>query len=152
MNEGVLKQVAALPSKSPDELREMWQELFGTKAPPYNKSFLARRLAYRLQELAFGGLSPANAERLEDMAEEIERTGTLKQRRSATPPVAGTRLMREYQGETHEVTVLADGFAYRGRHYKSLSAIARQITGTCWNGPLFFGLRQSDDKKPAKGG
>ena len=54
MNEGVLKQVAALPSKSPDELREMWQELFGTKAPPYNKSFLARRLSYRLQELACG--------------------------------------------------------------------------------------------------
>ena len=143
MNKGVLKQVAALPSMPPDELRAMWRELFGSEPPPYNKQFLARRLGYRLQELAFGGLSPANAKHLDEMAEEIESTGAIKQRRATVTPIAGTRLMRDYQGVAHEVTVLSDGFGYRGHLYKSLSAIAREITGTRWNGPKFFGLRSS---------
>ena len=143
MNEGVLKQVAALPAMSPDELRSMWRELFGAEPPLHGKQFLSRRLAYRLQELAFGGLAPATAARLDEMADDIEKTGSIKVRRIAAAPVAGARLVREWQGGTHEVAVLSAGYEYRGRLYKSLSAIARTITGTRWNGPLFFGLRSN---------
>lgn len=141
MSEGVLRQVAALPGMSPDELRATWRELFGGDPPPYNKQFLARRLAYRLQELALGGLAPTAAAKLDAMAEEIAKTGTVKPRRAAIAPVVGARLVRDWQGEIHEVTVLTGGYEYRGRLFKSLSAIARAITGTRWNGPLFFGLR-----------
>ncbi len=141
MNEGVLRQVAALPALPPEELRTMWRELFGSEPPPYNKSFLARRLGYRLQELAFGGLAPASAARLDEMADEIEKTGSIKVRRAAAAPVVGARLIRDWRGEMHEVAVLSGGYEYRGRVFKSLSVIARTITGTRWNGPAFFGLR-----------
>ncbi|MEO5376149.1 MAG: DUF2924 domain-containing protein [Alphaproteobacteria bacterium] len=143
MSEGVLKQIAALAGMSSDELRAMWKDMLGDDPPPFNKQFLVRRLAYRLQELAFGGLAPATAARLDEMAEDLARTGTVKSRRAAAAPVVGTRLVREWQGETHEVTVITGGYEYRGRLFKSLSAIARQITGTRWNGPAFFGLRSN---------
>ena len=97
------------------------------------------RLAYRIQELAYGGLKPETLKRLAALAEELEPRGSRA--RSGNMPVAGTRLLREWQGVQHITTVLADGFEYEGRPYKSLSAIARAITGTRWNGWLFFGLR-----------
>ena len=142
MSDDVLAQLAALPSKPTAELKALWRELHGTEAPPYNRRFLESRLAYRVQELAFGGLSETTIERLDALAADERLAGRGKSKKRITNrPVAGTRLVREWQGVDHTVTVQADGFEYMGQRYASLSPIARRITGTRWNGPLFFGLR-----------
>ena len=141
MTTAILTQVAALPAMPTDKLKAMWRELTGTEPPPYNRTFLVKRLAYRLQELAFGGLSPQAERRLDDLADELD--GKKKRKpKDMTAPIAGTKLIREWQSVLHEVTALAEGFEWQGRRYQSLSAVARAITGTRWNGPLFFGLRK----------
>ncbi|MBF0093031.1 MAG: DUF2924 domain-containing protein [Alphaproteobacteria bacterium] len=101
----------------------------------------AQREACEAYVASQGGLAPASAAKLDEMADEIEKTGSIKVRRAAAAPVVGARLVRDWQGEMHEVAVLSVGYEYRGRVFKSLSAIARTITGTRWNGPAFFGLR-----------
>jgi hypothetical protein len=136
--------VAALPEKSTHELKQLWRDLYDREPPPYNKPFLIKRLAYRIQELAYGGLSSRTEARLKELIEEEDRRVKGKQPlRKSDRPIAGTRLIREWKGVEHAVTVLANGYEYRGRPYKSLSAIARAITGTRWNGPAFFALRPS---------
>ncbi len=141
MTTAILTQVAALPAMPTDKLKAMWRELTGTEPPPYNRTFLVKRLAYRLQELAFGGLSAQAERRLDDLADELDGKKKPKPK-DMTAPIAGTKLIREWQGVLHEVTALAEGFEWQGRRYQSLSAVARAITGTRWNGPLFFGLRK----------
>ena len=141
MTTAILTQVAALPTMPTPKLKAMWRELTGTEPPPYNRTFLVKRLAYRIQELAFGGLSVKAERRLDDLVEELDGKKKPKAK-DMTAPVAGTKLIREWQGVMHEVTALADGFEWQGRRYQSLSAVARSITGTRWNGPLFFGLRK----------
>src|SRR5262249_12412743 len=96
----------------------------------------------RIQELAYGGLKPETIERLDALAEELCQGGRPRAGTDGRP-ISGTHLIREWQGVEHCVTVRDDDFEYQGRPYKSLSAIARTITGTRWNGPLFFGLRRS---------
>ncbi len=148
MNTSVLAQVAALEGMETAALKKMWRDLFDAEPPPYNKRFLVNRLSYRLQELAFGGLSKETVERLEAMAEDGASDKRNKGRgRVADRPVVGTRLVREWDGVEHHVTVQADGFEWQGKKYKSLSAAARAITGTRWNGPLFFGLRNHGSRK-----
>ena len=143
MNNSVLAQVAALPSKSAAELKQMWRDLYDREPPAYNRQFLIKRLAYRVQELAYGGLSARAEVKLKSLAEEEEHRLKGKAPRRIARPIAGTRLVREWKGVEHHVTVLDNGFEYQGRKYTSLSAIARAITGTRWNGPLFFGMRSS---------
>ncbi len=136
--------LAALPTAPIAELKAEWRRLFGTEPPPYNRRFLESRLAYRIQELAYGGLKPETVARLEALGEQIDgRSITLRRIRQEQRPVAGTRLLREYQGVEHVVTVTRDGYEWQGRPYQSLSAIARAITGTRWNGWTFFGLRKA---------
>jgi hypothetical protein len=142
MTDMVLTQVAALKTTPTPGLKKMWQELFDTEPPAYNRRFLENRLAYRIQELAYGGLSRATLERLEVLAEALDGGDVMKRRqRVKDRPITGTRLIREWQGIEHCVTVLDNGFEYQGRPYRSLSAIARAITGTRWNGLIFFGLK-----------
>ena len=143
MTDTVLAQLAALKTAPVADLKQKWRDLFDREPPPYNRRFLENRLAYRIQELAYGGLSEETIERLDALADELE--GKAPRRRTALDnrPVAGTRLIREWKGVEHCVTVRNDGFEYQGRPYQSLSAIARHITGTRWNGPLFFGLKNS---------
>ena len=137
-------RLAALPSADIRDLKEQWRNLFGTEPPPYNRRFLERRIAYRIQELAYGGLKPETIARLEALGEQIDGSNiTLRRIRQDQRPIAGTRLLREYQGVEHVVTVTRDGYEYQGRPYQSLSAIARAITGTRWNGWMFFGLRKA---------
>ena len=102
-----------------------------------HKSYLISRLSYRIQELAYGGLSERTKNQLEEM---VKNKVDQARPKLARPPV-GTELIRRYKGVDHHVTVLQEGFEYQSQNYKSLSKIARQITGTQWNGPLFFGLR-----------
>lgn len=144
MTDSILAQLAALKSSPTTELKARWRQLFETEPPPYNRRFLESRLAYRIQELTYGGLKSATVARLEALGELLDG-GKIEVRRQRADerPIAGTRLIREYQGAEHCVTVRADGFEYQGRPYKSLSAIARAITGTRWNGWTFFGIRRS---------
>jgi hypothetical protein len=101
-----------------------------------------RALAYRIQEVALGGLRPELQRQLRQIAVELKQTGEAAKRfRPQLKP--GTRLIREWQGRTYEVVVLDDGLSWQGTHFRSLSAIARKITGTAWSGPLFFGLKQN---------
>jgi hypothetical protein len=143
MTDTVLAQLAALKTAPIGALKQKWRDLFESEPPPYNRRFLEHRLAYRIQELAYGGLKPETMRRLRELAEDLDGGKAEVRRRRADHdrPISGTRLIREYQGVEHCVTVRDDGFEYRGRPYKSLSAIARAITGTQWNGRVFFGLK-----------
>ncbi len=137
-------RLAALPTSAIGELKDQWRSLFGTEPPPYNRRFLESRLSYRIQELAYGGLKRETLERLEALGEQFDgRSITLRRIRHDQRPIAGTRLLREYQGVEHVVTVTRVGFDWQGRPYQSLSAIARAITGTRWNGWVFFGIRRA---------
>ena len=98
-------------------------------------------LLYRVQEQEQGGLSQFARRRLKELAEEGEG-----RRRSGASYNTGTRLVRSWKGELHEVTVVEHGFEYRGQRFRNLSAIARTITGTRWSGPVFFGLREGADR------
>jgi hypothetical protein len=134
--------LAALKGAPAATLKARWRELFDTEPPPYNRRFLESRLAYRIQELAYGGLKKETVERLRALGKQYDgKAGTKPKGRSERMPIAGTRLIREWQGIEHCVTVRGDGFEYQGRPYKSLSAIAREITGVRWNGWVFFGLK-----------
>jgi hypothetical protein len=142
MSDDVLACLAALKTTPTPELKRQWRDLFETEPPPYNRRFLESRLAYRIQELAYGGLKPETIERLEALAEQLDGgRPEVRRRRADDRPIAGTRLIREWKGVEHTVTVLQDGYEWQGRPYKSLSAVARAITGTRWNGLLFFGLK-----------
>jgi Protein of unknown function (DUF2924) len=143
MVDPVLAQLAGLKAAPVADLKQKWRDLFDREPPAYNRRFLENRLAYRIQELAYGGLSEETTERLDALADELE--GKTPKRRSALEnrPIAGTRLIREWKGGEHCVTVRHEDFEYQGRPYKSLSAVARHITGTRWNGLVFFGLKNT---------
>jgi hypothetical protein len=141
MSKSVLAQIGALKSLPVTGLKARWRELFDTEPPPYNRRFLENRLAYRIQELAYGGLKPETLERLAALAEQVGGKPTTRARSAHDRPITGTRLVRDWKGVEHSVTVRDDGYEYQGRPYKSLSAIARLITGTRWNGWIFFGLK-----------
>ncbi len=154
MRNGILKQITELQRLSQAELKERWQELYGTEPPVYNRALLTKRLAYRLQELAYGGVSEVTRVRLRERlegdgldAEAVEVARMERRQRKNGLPVPGTRLVREWRGRRYEVTVLEGGFEYEGRPYRSLSAVTKAITGTHWNGPAFFGLRKPKDRR-----
>jgi hypothetical protein len=137
----------AFPEMNRAALCTQWREHFNKPAPDLvRKELLVRMLAYRVQEQAFGGLSARSRRRLDEMAAAISsdpKTAVANMVR--TKP--GTQLIRSRQGKTHTVTVQEAGYQYDGRRYRSLSEIARHITGTQWSGPLFFGLKPRRTKK-----
>jgi Protein of unknown function (DUF2924) len=142
MTNSVLAQLAALKGAPATALKARWRALFETEPPPYNRRFLESRLAYRIQELAYGGLKKETVERLRVLAKQYDGKPSGRSKgRNDRMPIAGTQLIREWQGVQHRVTVRGDDFEYQGRPYKSLSAIAREITKVRWNGWVFFGLK-----------
>jgi len=154
MSTGTSAQIAELHQLPMRNLRDRWRALIGADPPRYNRGFLIRRLAYRLQELAHGGLSHAARARMDELlaqagCDELGSPQVKKQiaRGRREMPIIGTRLIREWNGQPHEVTAVPGGFAYRGRRYRSLTAIAELITGTHWNGPSFFGVRANARKE-----
>lgn len=146
MDHDLLARIAALPDMSAPELKKLWRELHKDEPPPFNRVYYVKKLAYRLQELAYGVDSRRVEKRLEAWSRQYQDAQGRPTRKSAPTdqPVAGTRLVREYGGEEHIVTAMTLGFEYRGKRYRSLSAVARAITGTHWSGPLFFGLRRQN--------
>ena len=144
MTDMVLARVLALKTIPTPQLKQLWRDLFGKEPPPYNRRFLENRLAYRLQELAYGGLKASTVKRLEELGEQLDGgKKRVRSRRADDRPIAGTRLIREWQGTPYEVIVQPDHFEFQGKRYQSLSSIARAITGTIWNGWAFFGLRSA---------
>ena len=142
----VLPRLAALQTATAAELKDQWRALFGKEPPPFNRPYLVSRLSYRVQELAYGGIKPETRARLEALGEQLDGGNVVLRRvRADSRPLPGTRLIREWQGVQHVITVRADDFEFEGRPYQSLSAIARHITGTRWNGWTFFGLRARGD-------
>jgi len=156
MRDAVLSKVLALQHLSLAELRQQHSQFFpDEQAAPSNKAYLQRRLAYRLQELAFGGLSQQAEERLQQLVHQHDpinrrpsepapasQESALKPRplRDRRLPIPGTVLTKTYKGTQFQVRVLAKGFEFQGKTYRSLTAIAKVITGMHWNGYLFFGL------------
>ncbi|MDA0963426.1 MAG: DUF2924 domain-containing protein, partial [Proteobacteria bacterium] len=137
-HEPILARLAALKAMSVNELKTEWQGLFDAPAPNNSRTFLESRLAYRIQELTYGGPDKQTRRLLDLLADEVEGTLTRKaQIADPRNPVVGTKLIREWDGVAHTVTVLREGFDWDGRRYKSLSAVARAITGTRWNGYRF---------------
>lgn len=124
------KSTNKIQSKS--TLLKEWQKAFGRPAPTgCHTSFLAKAIAWQQQALKHGGLSATERRRLLGESAAANEASQV-----------GTRLVRVWQGETHQVTVLAKGYLYKDQHWKSLSSIARAITGTPWSGPVFFGLKK----------
>ncbi len=144
MEPTVLQQVAALKRMDAAALRQRWLALFGRAAPAaYKPEQLIRRLAWRIQELRYGGLSDAARQRLRDIAEQDElacgRRRTPKRKGAGLAP--GTRLVRHWRGAEHVVTATADGgLEYKGKRYRTLTAVALAISGQHCSGPRFFGL------------
>jgi hypothetical protein len=130
--DAITEEVRALERLDLEGLRAVWRGRFGSPPTLRSPALVKRMLAWRIQIAAFGGLDA-------DTRRRLKQSSPVK---PVTPaPTPGTRISREWQGKVHEVSVLPDGFCYNGRQFKSLSEVARTITGARWNGPRFFGLR-----------
>ncbi len=153
--DSVVKQIADLDNLNYAQLCQRWRTLFGKDPTASNRPYLIKRLAYRIQEIAYGGLSEPARKTMDDILDAHgfdANGGRLNGRRpekmyKAGVPVPGTRFIREWKDNTYEVTVVNGGFEFEGRRYRSLSAIAQAITGTHWNGRAFFGLKKTHEKK-----
>ncbi len=130
--------LSALPAMSLAELHGLWSSVGEGEPPCVSEALLCRLVAQRMQEKRHGSLPPRALRALQRAA---NRVASLRPSRKHRAPGAGTRLIREWNGQTVTVHVQEDGFLWEGRHYGSLSAIAREVTGAQWSGPRFFGLR-----------
>lgn len=154
MPASVLAQVANLPELSFKELKDTWMNLFGSAPTVQRRPYLEGRIAYRLQELAYAQVNPSllasNQKRIDNMLDHLKPLAKVQKKRDPYKLLPGTRLTRDFRGNTFEVTVLSDGsFEFQGRPYASLTAISQEITGQKWSGPSFFGLTR---KSPAVAG
>ena len=146
MNNNVLAQVAALPNMKATELKKLWKDVFRADPPPFNKQYYVKRLAYRIQEVAYGVDSSRVDKRLSALCErDLDKPDKACKRLEVHRPVTGTRVVREWQGHEHHVTVLEDSVEYMGQRYSSLLVLALQIIDVRWNGLVFFGLKRMED-------
>jgi hypothetical protein len=144
-------EIEDLDHLSRAELRELWEREFAEKAPPsIGRDILALGIAYVRQERRYGGLPKPVARELDRLLSRVLREGDGRGNDTMPLPRAGTVLVREWRGMTHHVTIVADGFLWNGKTYPSLSSVARAITGTNWNGPRFFGMREAKTKVAEK--
>lgn len=153
--DSVLKQIADLDTLNHDQLCELWRTLFGKEPAAFNRPYLIKRLAYRIQEIAYGGLSDRAHKLMDDIldAHGFDKNGgsqdskrRIRKRRDGMP-IVGARLVRKWNGKSYEVIMTHSGFEYEGKLYGSLTAITKVITGTHWNGRSFFGLKPTRKMK-----
>ena len=143
-------QIAQLQNMTVGELASTYQELYGEPTRTRNKPYLQKRLAWRIQELAEGGLSPKAIKKVAELGDELPERWRMRlaPRPTITPtrdprlPPVGAIIVKSHAGKKRQVKVLDRGFEYNGKPFRSLSAIAKAITGTNWNGFAFFGLKQ----------
>ncbi len=139
--ETIRPRLASLKACSITELKDHWRALYKYEPPlRISHELLTRAVAYRIQEQVHGGLKPSTRRLLMRLANDA-RSGRPLRFEPAAPAPAGTVLLREWHGVTHEVRVLDRGVLYKRKRYRSLTEVAKQITGAHWNGPQFFGLR-----------
>ena len=151
---GVIGRIARLPDTKFEDIKALWRQLFTAPMPTYNRQYLERRIAYRIQELEFAkrepGLLERNKARIDALIESTKPKAKAG-RGEVVKLVPGTMLTREFAGTVHCVVTLPDGqFEYLGKPYRSLTAISNLISGTRWSGPAFFGLRGRAAKGAAK--
>src|SRR3954453_5091483 len=135
------QRMAALSGLTAQQLRDDWRRLYRGQPPRLSRDLLIRSIAYRMQEVSYGGLSKTTQRTLASLSKELEANGRV----TIAPDLrvrSGARLVREWRGRTHTVSVTDDGFEYAGRPYASLTKIAHEITGAHWSGPRFFGLNR----------
>ena len=133
------QRIAVLNGLTAQQLRDEWRRLYRGQPPRLSRDLLIRTIAYRMQELVYGGLSKATQRKLDALTRELKLKGSI----AVTPDTSlrpGTRLVREWRGRTHTVVVTEAGFEYAGKTFPSLTKIAHAITGAHWSGPRFFGL------------
>ncbi len=136
----VIKQIVALQNQSTKQLEELWYKLFDCPPAVYSKPHMIGKLAYKIQELAYGGLDERTEAKIRAAERDVSRPKkTLKKKYM---PMVGTKIVKNYRDKTHEILVVDDGFAYEGVVYSSFSAIAQIITGTKWNGLKFFNIKE----------
>lgn len=148
MSDSVLRQVADLQNLTYEQLKDLWRTLNGSEPPAYNRRYIVSRLAYRIQEIAYGGLSEDAHEKMSAVLKRHgydengvpARSGDRRVSSGRGMPVIGSKIVREWNGKRYEVIALRDGFEFEGRKYRSLTAIVKAITGTHWNGRKFFGV------------
>lgn len=139
-------EIVRLPDLSLTELRARWQDLYGTPAPRFfRRQLLAKAIAYQMQVKVFGGLSVSTKQRLREIAA-AARDGAFEAADLESRIKPGTKLIRTWKKASHEVMVVEDGFVWNGRTHSSLSAIAKTITGTSWNGWRFFGINRPKER------
>lgn len=144
--EQISSEIARLFELKASELKDLWRAVYGNEPPPRSsRKLLISAIAYKIQERAFGGLKPSVIRMLEHASVDL-RGSRVPHARKITRASTGTILIREWQGKSHHVTVLARGVLYRKKNYRSLSQVARVITGCRRSGPLFFGLRVRSEK------
>jgi Protein of unknown function (DUF2924) len=142
MPRSVLRQVTGLSSLPMPEMKVLWRKLYKTEAPTHNRPFLERRLAYKIQEAELSRNNLPLLKRNEQRIAALIKTGKMAARYTNAQARAGTLFEREYKGCLHKVYATADGqYDYNGQAFRSLSVIAREITGTRWSGPAFFGVK-----------
>ena len=142
-SEKLTKELKELETQGDDELKSRWHSLYGTQPPPkIHRSLLLAAVAHRMQENVFGALKSSVRRHLIQAANHPATPGPSPNYPSLRPR-AGTVLLRDWGGVTHQAKVLEDGILFRSQRYKSLSAVARLITGARWSGPLFFGLKSA---------
>lgn len=144
MGTSISNQISHLRTLLRQELLGLWRQLYGKVAPPaIRREILVPFLAYKIQENAYGGLKPATRVELRRLARALERGPSSK--RLIRPRIKpGTRLFRQWRGQMHEVFVTEAGYEYRGVGYRSLSEIARRVTGVRWSGPAFFRFKNAN--------
>ena len=144
----VVAQITALPELPMSDIKSIWHELFGGDIPSTNRRYLQRRIAYRLQEIEFRKVDRSMIERNKRRIKSLIELGKNKKFDRDIRLMPGTVLTREYQGKEYQVMASIDGqYEFEGRCYSSLSRIAREITGTAWSGPVFFGIKSNTAKK-----
>ena len=152
MDTGAIEgEIDRIRSLGLEELRCEWRRLSHTEPPRISRDLLVLALGYRLQEITQGGLGKSTRRKLQTMAKALQTTGRV----GPIPSLSlkpGARLVREWRGRTHTVTVTEDGFEYAGANYPSLTTIAKKITGAHWSGPRFFGLLAPGSERPSQGG
>jgi Protein of unknown function (DUF2924) len=144
MDADISDEIAQLRAASREQLLDMWQKFYRRAAPPgIRRELLVPFLAYRMQEHAYGALKASTRSELRRIARGMEKFGPITL--TVRPRIKhGSRLLREWRGQTHEVLVTEKGYEYRSEGYRSLSQIARKVTGTRWSGPAFFGLKNTN--------
>ena len=137
----ILKRITNLQKQSEKELLKVWRTMFEGDPEIMSRKYMIAKIAYKIQELAYGGLDAETENKIRNCAKEVtkEKTVTAKKTRKFSPLI-GTKITKEYRDKIHEVLVVNDGFSYEGTVYTSLSAIATKIAGTKWNGLKFFNV------------